>query len=56
MSFKHFCGTVPTPNGTVTVKMDENEVTVLSEVDGGTLIIGDKKFPILKNEELKVKL
>lgn len=56
MSFKHFCGTVPTPNGTVTVKMDENEVTVLSEVDGGTLIIGDKKFPILKNEELTVKL
>ena len=56
MCFNHFEGTVPTPNGTVCVKMDRNTVTVLSEIDGGTLILGDKKFPVPKNEELTVKI
>ena len=56
MSFGSFTGTVPTPNGTVTVKMDKDTVTVLSQIDGGTLILGDKTYPILKNEELNVRL
>ncbi len=56
MCFKHFKGTVPTPKGTVTVTMDKKQITVLSEADGGTLIIGDKKIPIPANEELTVNL
>ena len=56
MSFKHFRGTVPTPRGTVTVAMDESKITVLSEAEGGFLVIGNKKLPIPKNEELTVKL
>lgn len=55
MSFKHFCGTVPTPNGTVTVKMDENSVSVLSGIDGGTLILGEEKYEIPKGKELIVQ-
>ena len=56
MSFGSFKGTVPTPKGTVTVKMDKKTVTVLSELDGGTLILGEKIHPILKNKELTVDL
>jgi alpha-L-rhamnosidase len=56
MSFKHFCGTVPTPNGTITVSCNEDCVTVLSQIDGGTLIIKDKKYEIKANEELRVSL
>lgn len=56
MCFGSIFGTVPTPNGTVTVKMDKGTVTVLSEVEGGTLIIGDTHYPIAKNQPLKVNL
>ena len=56
MSFEHFCGTVPTPNGTVTVKMDKEQVTVFSEIDGGVLILGNKKISIPCNEELTVNI
>lgn len=56
MGFKHFKGTVPTPNGTVSVKMDGEEVTVLSEVDGGTLVLGDKRYTIEKGTPLTVRI
>lgn len=56
MCFNHFSGTVPTPNGTVTVKMDKNSVSVLSEIDGGTLILGEEKYEIPKGKELIVKI
>ena len=52
MSFEYFKGTVPTPNGTITVKMNKNQVSVLSEIDGGTLILGENKYTIPKNQEL----
>ena len=54
MGFKHFSGTVPTPNGTVTVKMDEKQITVFSEAEGGTLVLGDKRISIPKGENLTI--
>ena len=56
MSFKHFKGAVPTPNGTVTVEMNADHVTVLSKIDGGTLVLGEKKYSIEKGKELTVAL
>ena len=56
MCFKHFSGTVPTPNGTVTVKMDEKQITIFSEAEGGSLIIGNRKILIPKCEELVVSI
>ncbi len=56
MCFKHFCGTVPTPDGTVTVKMDKNQVSVFSEIEGGTLILGEKKILIPKGEDLTITI
>jgi hypothetical protein len=54
-SLKNFTGKVPTPNGMIEVSMDKNSVTVLSEIDGGTLIIGNNKYAIEKNKALTVK-
>ena len=54
MCFEHFCGTVPTPQGTVTVKVDDSIVTVISQLDGGTLVLGDKTYKIEKNKTLTV--
>lgn len=56
MCFKHFSGTVPTPKGTVTVKMDKERVSVLSQLEGGTLVLGDKRYVIEKNKELILSL
>ncbi len=56
MGFEHFCGTVPTPKGTVTVKMNKEKVSVLSDAKGGVLIINGKSYPIPKNEELVITL
>ena len=39
-------GTVPTPFGTITLKMDAHHVTVQSTGGKGTLVIGKKRFPI----------
>lgn len=56
MCFGSFEGKVPALNGVISVKMDRESVTVLSELDGGTLILGDKTYPIEKNVPLCVKL
>ena len=55
MCFKEINGTVPTSRGTVSVKIEGGNVTVLSRLDGGTLILGDRKYEIPKNKELTVK-
>ncbi len=49
-------GTVPTPNGSVQVTFDGKICEVVSEIDGGTLILGDKKYPIIKGEKLVVAI
>ncbi|MBQ7226747.1 MAG: alpha-rhamnosidase [Clostridia bacterium] len=54
MSFGKIEGTVPTPKGNVTVKMDKERVSVQSELEGGVLVLGDKRYRIEKNKELTV--
>ena len=53
-------GNVPTPFGSVYVKMDANTITVNSDGGHGTLIIGDKnnerKIEILPGKEINVNL
>ncbi|MBQ8498045.1 MAG: alpha-rhamnosidase [Clostridia bacterium] len=56
MCFGEFEGKVPALDGIISVKMNKDSVTVLSELDGGTLVLGDKTYPIEKNKTLCVKL
>lgn len=51
-----FSGTVPTENGNVFVSFDGKTAEVVSEIDGGTLILGNKKYPIIKGERLIAKI
>jgi hypothetical protein len=54
MCFGEFEGTVPAAEGTVWVKMTRETVTVRADIAGGTLVLGDKTYPIEKDIELKV--
>ena len=56
MCFGKIKGTVPTPNGDIFVSLDGEKVEVLSEIDGGTLILGENKYEIKKNERLEIAL
>lgn len=56
MTFGKISGKVPTPNGDIFVSIDKEKCEVVSEIDGGTLILGDKKYPIIKGEKLTIKL
>ncbi len=56
MSFNEIEGKVPTPQGEIYVKANKNSVSVLSPIDGGTLIIDNKEFKIEKNKLLSVTL
>ena len=56
MDFGNIEGTVPTPYGDIFVSLDGEKVEVLSEIDGGTLILGENKYEIKKNERLTVEL
>ena len=49
-----FEGTVPVKGGIVTVKYQEDKVTVHSTVEGGTLIFGGKKVPIPAFKEISL--
>ena len=55
MCFGSISGKVPTPNGVVEVSMDKTGVTVRADVDGGTLVIADKTYPIEKGSVLTVQ-
>jgi hypothetical protein len=55
MSFGSFKGKVPTPKGDVFVEISDTGCTVLSQIDGGTLLLNDKCYPIEKNKKLQVK-
>ena len=52
MCFGEFEGAVPGGNGLIRVKMDRNAVTVLSDIEGGTLILGNRKYTIEKDVPL----
>ncbi len=56
MCFGEIEGKVPTPTSEIYVKASKSEVCVLSGIDGGTLIVGDKKYPIEKDKMLVIKL
>lgn len=56
MCFGNIEGTVPTPNGDIFVSLDKEKCEVLSPFDGGTLILGEKKYEIKKNEKLTVEI
>ena len=55
MCFGEFEGKVPAGNGIVSVKMTKETVTVLSDIAGGTLVLGDKTYTIEKDTELTVQ-
>lgn len=50
-----FKGTVPLPKGKVEVQVNEKEIRVLSTVQGGTLLVNDRKIPLTANEEISVR-
>ena len=56
MCFGEISGTVPTPKGDIFVSLNGKKCEVFSPLDGGTLILGDKKYEIKKNEKLTVNL
>ncbi len=56
MNFGEISGTVPTPNGDIFVSLNAKMCEVVSPLDGGTLILGDKKYPIVKGEKLTVSI
>ena len=56
MCFGEIEGKVPTPNSEIYVKVSGGTVSVLSGIDGGTLVLGDKKYPIEKDKMLTVKI
>ena len=44
-----FKGTVPLPGGYVTVEVSGDKIEVLPTVAGGTLVVGDKRYPLEKD-------
>ncbi len=56
MCFKNIEGKVPTPFGTVYVKMDENKVLVRADAEGGVLTVGSNEYSIPANEEIIVNI
>ena len=56
MCFGEFEGKVPAMDGIISVKMTKNAVTVTSDLEGGTLVLGGKTYPIEKNVPLTVDI
>jgi hypothetical protein len=52
----NFFGKVPTPHGDISVKICNGEVTVLSDLDGGKLVLDNNVYAIEKGKELKIKI
>jgi hypothetical protein len=48
----NFEGKVPCPAGEIFVKVSDTTVTVLSPIDGGTLVLPSGTYKIEKNKEL----
>ena len=56
MCFGEISGTVPTKNGNIFVSLNREKCEVVSEIDGGTLILDGKKYSIPKGEKLTINL
>ena len=54
MGFEFIDGKVPVLDGEVSVFMNDNEINVLTDKDGGTLVYNGKRYEIEKNKELKI--
>ena len=52
--YKSFKGDVPTEKGNIHVEYDGKNLSVLSELDGGTLIWNGKEYSIPQNAEIIV--
>ena len=55
MGFGEIEGKVPTPCGEIYVKASKEEISVLSPIDGGTLVYNGKKHKIKKGEMITIK-
>ncbi len=56
MCFKNFEGKVPTPTSGIYVKATKDEISVLAGIDGGVLVLGDKRYTIVKDKMLTIKI
>lgn len=53
---KEFSGKVPVPGGCISVKMNQKEVRVLSDIKGGTLIINQQEYELPPGMEIVVEI
>ncbi len=53
--YKKFSAAVPVNDKKVTVECDEKSVSVLTDSNGGTLIVNGKEYPLYANEKLTVE-
>jgi alpha-L-rhamnosidase len=56
MCFNNIEGKVPVLDGYVSVKMDKCSINVLTDMEGGTLVYKGVRYPMSKNEELKITI
>lgn len=49
-------GEVPTPFGKITIKMNQEEISVFSDGGKGTLVIGDRQIDIPPKQEINITL
>lgn len=52
----YFRGTVPVPDGKISIEMNHDELCVYSDMDGGTLILGEKNYQIPKKKTFVLKI
>lgn len=53
--YTSFKGDVPTERGNIHVEYENGVISVLSELEGGVLIAGDREYPIEKGQLLQVE-
>lgn len=56
MCFGEIEGKVPTPDSEIYVKVSGGTVSVLSGIEGGTLVLGERRYPIEKDKMLTVEI
>jgi alpha-L-rhamnosidase len=56
MCFNNIEGKVPVLDGYVSVKMDKCSITVLTDMEGGTLVYNGVRYPVCKGEELRITI
>lgn len=49
-----FEGSIPLPKGSVRVKMNEKQVSVLTDAEGGTLVIKNERIPLIPGIEMNI--